>query len=52
MVRATASVLVVAGAVSVTIGSAMVYRPAGFIVGGLILLAAGVDALRTKGGGT
>ena len=51
-VRLIASALAVLGAASVTVGAAMIYRPAGLIVGGLIMLAAGVEALRPKGGGT
>lgn len=50
-VRWTATVLSVLGAVLVTTGVAMVYRPAGVIVGGLILMAVGVEALRPPRGG-
>ena len=46
-----ATVLSMAGAVLVTIGAGMIYIPAGFIVGGVILLAVGVDALRPTRGG-
>ena len=50
-VRVVATALAVAGAVLVTIGAGMIYVPAGFIVGGGVLLAVGVDALRPTRGG-
>ena len=41
--------LVVAGAGFITAGAALVYQPAGFIVGGGFLLAAGlIGALRER----
>ena len=46
-----ATVLSMAGAVLVTIGAGMIYIPAGFIVGGVIRRAVGVDALRPTRGG-
>lgn len=41
-------ILMAAGASGVAYGAWLVYEPAGFIVGGLLLLAAGV--LASKGG--
>ena len=49
-VRLTATALAVLGAGLVTAGVWMVYRPAGLIVGGLILMAVGVEALRPPRG--
>lgn len=40
--EAMIDLLAVAGSVSVTIGAGLVYLPAGFIVGGLICIAAAV----------
>lgn len=50
-VRLTATFLAVVGAGLVTVGVGMIYVPAGVIVGGVILLAVGVEALRPSRGG-
>jgi hypothetical protein len=44
-----ADVLLLAGAVSVSYGAWLVYAPAGFIVAGLLLLAAGWLAAQKAG---
>lgn len=49
-VRVIATACVVVGALSLVIGAALVYPPAGFIVAGSLLLAAGVDAMRPARG--
>jgi hypothetical protein len=41
-----ARLLVIAGAVSLTYGASLAWRPAGFIVGGALLLVTGIGALR------